>query len=288
MGAYAQGLSGGKLPNTALQIVNSAIDRDIDAQKAEYAKLKGLVDEKRNVYGMAMRMLGDERQADELARSAAYRSFKGQMDSMGRQFGLTNQQMAQKFSVLGLEQKENEARARLMQLAAKGSGKVDAKSKEEFATLQSIRGQLGKLKGLFKNKGPEDIPGSWKVTQAFFDTHGGKIEDARGLIARQLLMYTDKGRISDADYEIMMGFVPGVWKSKARANSMIGGLAEMLNTIESARYDQMDKAARSEHLRKKAVQLAQDNKLDGDIFSSSEDKTASYWRSQRAQTEVKE
>ena len=130
MGAYAQGLSGGKLPNTALQIVNTAIDRDIDAQKTEYAKLKGLVDEKRNVYGMAMRLLGDERQADELVRSAAYRSFKAEMDSMGRQFGLTNQQMAQKFNILGLEQKENQARASLMATAAKGSAKGDNKTKE--------------------------------------------------------------------------------------------------------------------------------------------------------------
>jgi hypothetical protein len=38
-GAYAQGLSGGKIPNTAVEIIQRAIDRDIDAQKANLQKL---------------------------------------------------------------------------------------------------------------------------------------------------------------------------------------------------------------------------------------------------------
>ena len=74
MGAYAQGLSGGKLPNTALGIINNAIKTDIDAQKMEFEKLKGMVDERRNVYAMGIRLLGSEQQAKQLAMTVAYRA----------------------------------------------------------------------------------------------------------------------------------------------------------------------------------------------------------------------
>ena len=144
------------------------------------------------------------------------------------------------------------------------------------------------MQTLFKDRGPEDILGATDTAQAFFETHGGKLEQKRGLIARQMLMYTDKGRISDADYEIMMGFVPGVYKSQGAANAMIEGLGEMLNTIESARVQQMEPSEKSRYLLAKAVEIAENKNLGGDIFSSDKEKTASYWRGQRAKTQVKE
>ena len=119
MGAYAQGLSGGKLPNTALQIINTAIDRDIDAQKMEYQKLKGLVDEKRNVYAMAMRMLGDERQADALLRTAAHQAFGTRFKTLSQQMGIENSKISQAYQEAGLLQRENAERAKLDVLAAK-------------------------------------------------------------------------------------------------------------------------------------------------------------------------
>jgi len=195
MGAYSQGLSGGKLPNTALQIVNSAIDRDIEAQKADFQKLKGMVDEKRNIYGMAMRMLGDERQADELARSAAYRAFNAGVTSMSKQFGLTNQQNAQAIQALGLEERENFHSAQLTRMAGKGSGELSDKTRKEFGDLQSLRNQITSYRELHQKRNPLDIVGQH---MGFFGaTDGVQIEQKRGLIARQLLMYTDSGRISD-------------------------------------------------------------------------------------------
>lgn len=121
MGAYAQGLSGGKLPNTALQIINTAIDRDIDAQKMEYQKLKGLVDEKRNVYAMAMRELGDETQATALLRTAAHQAFGTRFKTLSQQMGIENSKISQAYQEAGLLQRENAARANLDVLAAKSA-----------------------------------------------------------------------------------------------------------------------------------------------------------------------
>tara|TARA_Y100000310_G_scaffold248214_1_gene254016 strand:+ start:214 stop:1803 length:1590 start_codon:yes stop_codon:yes gene_type:complete len=115
MGAYAQGLSGGKIPNTALEIINGAIKNDIDAQKMEYQKLKGLVDEKRNVYGMAMRLLGSAEQAEAVAYSAAFQTFQGEINKVGKDYGLA-------FGAINLSSEIDFRNRKLALLAAKAEG----------------------------------------------------------------------------------------------------------------------------------------------------------------------
>ena len=79
MGAYAEGLSGGKLKNTALQIMNDAIERDLQAQKLEYQKLQGLVDTQRNVVAQSIDMLGNEQRGMQAARTLAYQTLTSEM-----------------------------------------------------------------------------------------------------------------------------------------------------------------------------------------------------------------
>lgn len=288
MGAYAQGLSGGKIPNTALQIINSAIDKDIEAQKLEYNKLKGLVDENRNVYGMAMRMLGDERQADSLARAAAFRTFNAKITSMSKEFGIDEKVFSDKLAMLKLEDNENKWKAELIGRAgSKGKDAVGDKTRADMGQLKSIKNQVASYREMIKERGPEDIPGSWQISQAFFETHGGKMEQKRGLIARQLLMYTDKGRISDKDYEIMLRFIPGVYKSQAAANAMLDGLESMINEIESARWDTMDNAARQQLLKENALSNRGIGH-EGLFQSTGEADTHEYWKANREQWRVQE
>ncbi len=294
MGAYAQGLSGGKLPNTALQIVNSAIDRDIEAQKAEFQKLKGMVDEKRNVYGMAMRMLGDERQADELARSAAYRAFNAGVTSMSKQFGLTNQQNAQALQALGLEERENFHRAQLTRRAGEGSGELSDKMRKEFGDLQALRNQITSFRELHGKRSPLDVIG--QHMGLFMATDGVQIEQKRGLIARQLLMYTDSGRISDHDYTIMMKMVPGVWQSVASGEKMLDGLSQMLDEVESARWQSLSDSQKSTIILNKAASVSQGAGLSQSHLSQGggggwyegdgEKNTALYWRTERAKAKA--
>ena len=112
------------------------------------------------------------------------------------------------------------------------------------------------------------------------------MEQKRGLIARQLLMYTDKGRISDKDYEIMLKFIPGVWKSQAAANAMLDGLESMINEIESARWDTMDGPARQQLLLESAIKT---KGIGYEGLSTADEKgSASYWRANRAKFGVEE
>jgi hypothetical protein len=284
MGAYAQGLSGGKLPNTALQIVNSAIDRDIEAQKAEFQKLKGMVDEKRNIYGMAMRMLGDERQADELARSAAYRAFNTGVTSMSKQFGLTNQQNAQTIQLLGLELQENVHKNNLLRMAAKGAAKLGDKTRQEMASLKSLNNQIESFAELHSKRSFLDIGG--QHMGLFGATQGIAIEQRRGLLARQILGYTDSGRISDHDYFIMLKMVPGVWKHADAGKLMMDGLKLMISDIESANWSSYSKEAKTKILQDRAegvVQAAGSGLIQpGYLMETDGEDTAEYWRHMRA------
>jgi hypothetical protein len=265
MGAYAQGLSGGKLPNTALKIIQGAIKTDIDAQKMEFHKLKGLVDEKRNVYGMAMRLLGNEQQAEDLAYTVAYRAYKAETDRYTQQYGLD-------LKGLGITEEAQWHENSLKYKAIGGGAKDDA----ERATLRSLRSQIGGFRELWNDKGFEDVFGGTSVAQAFMETHGGKIEQKRGLIARQLLMYTDKGRISDKDFEIMLKFIPGVWKSRAMGHAMLDGLEEMIGQIATARWGGLSDEARTAEITAKAQQLG------GDILGATpKDGTYKYWKGQQ-------
>jgi hypothetical protein len=70
-GAYAQGLSRNTVPNTALAIINKAIDRDIQAQKMELGRLQTAAGIKNNVFGRMLQLHGNELQALAETRAAA-------------------------------------------------------------------------------------------------------------------------------------------------------------------------------------------------------------------------
>ena len=130
MGAYAQGLSGGKLPNTALDIINSSIKNDIDAQKVEFEKLKGLVDEKRNVYAMGMRLLGNAQEAEHFTKKIAFQVYQGKLDQVGKQMGLQK-------DLFNLEAEENYQEGLLYNARIKNSARKREKLPKEMMTAAS-------------------------------------------------------------------------------------------------------------------------------------------------------
>ena len=150
LGAYAQGLSGGKLPNTALQIVNGAIERDIAAQKAEFQKLRGLVDTRRNIYGMAMDKLGNERQATEVARAAAYQAAGLSLDLKSKQLGVDDRQNAQIMEGIKtqLQQRQFNASMSLKAQAAQGAAKPVKLQRDFGKAMAQFEGSRQNLKQL--------------------------------------------------------------------------------------------------------------------------------------------
>lgn len=88
IGVFLGGLGGGT--NQALGVVNDAINRDIDAQKSEIqanlAKGRQLVDSQSNLMGAAMKVFGDERIAEDVARKTALELAAKQLEAKASQF----------------------------------------------------------------------------------------------------------------------------------------------------------------------------------------------------------
>ena len=87
MGAYAEGLSKGKLENTALKIINDAIKADIEQQQREYEQLGGMVDESKNLVSVAMKRLGNMEDAKQAAFVEASRIADAEMTKAYRALG---------------------------------------------------------------------------------------------------------------------------------------------------------------------------------------------------------
>jgi len=70
LGAFGASMTGG--PNYALQIVESRINRELDAQKSEIEKKKGKVNELGQILTQNEKLLGDADQARNLTRAQSY------------------------------------------------------------------------------------------------------------------------------------------------------------------------------------------------------------------------
>lgn len=73
LGAFAEGYSGGKLKNRAAEMIERAIDRDIDAQKSDMWNKRAGLKGKQTLYGLARQRFGDDKQAEMFARSQMWR-----------------------------------------------------------------------------------------------------------------------------------------------------------------------------------------------------------------------
>lgn len=70
LGGFGGGLTG-KGDNPALDILHKNIDRDIDAQKQNYDRLRGKVENQRSAYSMAMNEFGNQQSATLAAKASA-------------------------------------------------------------------------------------------------------------------------------------------------------------------------------------------------------------------------
>jgi len=73
LGGFAHGFSGGKIKNSALEMMQKEIDRDIDAQKADVKNKRAAVGEQRTLYAMARERFGDDQAAHEYTKANLWR-----------------------------------------------------------------------------------------------------------------------------------------------------------------------------------------------------------------------
>ena len=72
LGGLGAAMQGPGVKNTALELINQNIDRDIAAQKANIGIKQNQVGNQNNIYGRVLQQSGDERLADAAARKAMY------------------------------------------------------------------------------------------------------------------------------------------------------------------------------------------------------------------------
>lgn len=156
IGAFAQGISGGKIPNTALQIINSAIDRDIFAQKEEMRKRKDVLMNKNNIYAQMMKRFGDERMAEQAAINMGYNVAMMKIGELATRHKGAAQQAAAQQLIAQAENKYAEGNARLAQLSQQRQAKLAAGGKGSSEAKNLFGLALGEIKGLrqkFKKMG---------------------------------------------------------------------------------------------------------------------------------------
>ena len=156
IGAFAQGISGGKIPNTALQIINSAIDRDIFAQKEEMRKRKDVLMNKNNIYAQMMERFGDERMAEQAAINMGYNVAKMKIGELATRYKGAAQQAAAQQLIAQAENKYAEGSAKLAQLVAQRETRLGAGGKGSSEAKNLFGLALGEIKGLrqkFKKMG---------------------------------------------------------------------------------------------------------------------------------------
>lgn len=89
LGMILAGIGGGMTGrggNAALDVINNAIQNDIDAQKTEIEKLKSIGSMKQNLYGMMRDRFGDERQAEAAAKAAYFQRVEMQLKEMATRY----------------------------------------------------------------------------------------------------------------------------------------------------------------------------------------------------------
>jgi hypothetical protein len=148
MGAAAQSLTG--VPNTAVKLINDAIDKDVAAQKAQYNALKDKADVQNNVYGRAMNALGDAKVAERQAKLGARKAYELRLNALRKDrkdatrlnaeidmFNTSNQAVMDKLQ---------------MQMSAKA-----AKGKEDGGYKSTVKEFVGSILGITKELVAADI-----------------------------------------------------------------------------------------------------------------------------------
>ena len=165
VGGFAQGYTRGQLRNTALDMMNDAIARDIDAQKANLASKRASVAEKQSLYAQARQKFGDDqsaylfadaRMSDAVANAA--RRFaaeargaeqKERATMIAQTFEAKASENNAKISQMFAEQRERQqaAAAQAAAAAARGPSLKDLKARAEYEKLvaetEAIRAKTG-------------------------------------------------------------------------------------------------------------------------------------------------
>jgi len=166
LGEFGSKLAGG--PNTALSIINRAVDRDIDAQKTELQNLKYGASAAGNAYKRLLDRHGDSEKAERLAREQALTYVSMQLGEVADRYkvplqasklgqlisGIEKQRIA---NAMTLSDKEFESRIAAAKLRpAKVGGKMEQKDTEFFQDMAEFQSGIQEMRADFETIGGDN------------------------------------------------------------------------------------------------------------------------------------
>tara|TARA_R110000824_G_C15219620_1_gene677494 strand:- start:941 stop:2374 length:1434 start_codon:yes stop_codon:yes gene_type:complete len=241
IGAFAEGLSGGKVPNTAFKIIDNAIKRDIDAQKAEMGKYKDVMKNKNNVYARMLQKFGNERVATAASIQLGLSAAGASIDELAAKFPPGSKQA---------------------QVAAGFKAKLAGQYAKGMLDLKKINGQiLGKgsnsteTQGLFKNALREigslrkkfiDVPAGQAVWSQFLGFFGEEAQvtyssdeasryaAARFAVAQFVNKAFSGARGSDRDLAAVMARIPQAMNAALDKTKGLKLIADLEGSLKAA------------------------------------------------------
>jgi hypothetical protein len=244
IGAFAQGISGGKIPNTALQIINSAIDRDIFAQKEEMRKRKDVLMNKNNIYAQMMKRFGDERMAEQAAINMGYNVAKMKIGELATRHKGAAQQAAAQQLIAQAENKYAEGSARLAQLVAQRETRLGAAAKgnSDAKNLFSLAlSEVNHLRKKFKDMGKGEA--AWSYLMGMFGPEAqitystddaSQYAAARFAVAQFVNKAFSGARGSDRDLAAVMARIPQSFNATINKGKGLKLIADLENSLKRA------------------------------------------------------
>jgi len=223
LGAFAQGASRGKIPNTAFEIIEGAIKRDIDVQKTEMQKSRDVLLNRNNIYARMMSRYQNEEVAFSQTMAMGYKHAKMKIDAMAskhksamaqqtlavasakmdREYAFWNEKGSKTLAEIHVKQAQHHAR----------SGAAQTKRSESTNLALKTIALLPKLQKDFLNVSA--IQGAWglvlpRTVKSWFAGMANEIkyENSKNLNAKALTKAFDGGRPTEKDFQIFVQMFP--------------------------------------------------------------------------------
>lgn len=239
-GGIGAALTGG--PNMAVEALNRAIDRDIDAQKNAIENAKDTVNMRTNTVAQMRQKITDFDQATMAAKQVHLERAKRAVEQLATEYGGPEAKARAMALNAGLdaklgelkEQQDAHAKARMVQLLDKmpapGGKALNENTAQELGEANSATKSAQDLLNRFN--GNADGVGGWLMSWLPL-TDASKYED-RARVATQVIgSYLEKGKLSDANVPQYRAMLPKPGESPATARNKIDAIVQLVKTRQA-------------------------------------------------------
>ena len=245
-GAFAQGLSRGQIPNTALRIIEGAIERDIDAQRSEMQKRKDVLGNRNNIFAKMMNKYQNETIAKKMTISmgvikakmdlnALLTKHKGQAAQVNGQ--VLMDQLDAKLAENKVEIQKGIAGVYLnkAQMTSRVGGAAQKKSesvKLAMSVFAQIPSALMDFKKVSTIQGGVSAFMPFKMQQWFGGmTEAVTYENTRNFMAKGLTKAFDGGRPTEMDFKIFVQMFPAPDSDERLGEAQFRNIQSKLNIM---------------------------------------------------------